>query len=168
MIFCSVRHAAMVPLCVLAVLLGGMPCEAGPLERQTANKSVVRSFWTDVWAERKFNRIDELFSEDFVIHSAGKPIGPRNAFKDWVKSFFSNVDDLELEVLDIFAEEDKVITRWICRGRFVGNMFGINGRSQRIEFTGMNIMTVRDGRIVEAWVERDGLGLARQIGLVKE
>ena len=27
---------------------------------------------------------------------------------------------------------------------------------------------VRDGKIVEAWVERDALGLARQIGLIKE
>jgi predicted ester cyclase len=47
-------------------------------------------------------------------------------------------------------------------------MFGIKGSGQPISFTGMNIMTVRDGKIVEAWVERDAFGLARQIGLIKE
>ena len=64
----------------------------------------------------------------------------------------------------LIAEGDKVITRWTCRGRFVGQMFGVKGKGQPIAFTGVNIMTVRDGRIVESWVDRDALGLARQVG----
>lgn len=151
-------------LCVVASL--ATPA-MGAEQTETANKAVVQAFWTDVWAKRRFDRVDELFADDFVIHSAGKTIGPRDKFKAWVRSFFANIDDLELIVEDIFADGDKVITRWLCKGRFTGEMFGLKGKGQPIAFTGMNIMTVRDGRIVEAWVERDSLGLARQIGLIK-
>ena len=153
-------------LAAFALLLATGAVKASP-EQESANKAVVQSFWSDVWGDRKFGRIDELFAEDFVIHSAGKPIGPRAKFKGWVESFFSNIEDLELEVDDIFADGDTVITRWTCRGRFAGEMFGIKGKGQEIAFTGVNIMTVRDGKITEAWVERDGLGLARQIGLIE-
>jgi steroid delta-isomerase-like uncharacterized protein len=156
---------AMTVLVLFAAIGEGSYAREGGTEADS--KAVVEAFWNDVWEQQRFDRIDELFAEDFVIHSAGKAVGPREKFKAWVRSFFRHIEGLKLDVHDIFAEGDKVITRWTCSGRFVGEMFGVKGRGQPISFTGMNIMTVRDGRIVEAWVERDALGLARQIGAAK-
>ena len=164
-----VRLSAVVGLLVFALGVLShhslLHAHEGPMEAD--NKAVVQDFWSDVWKERRFDRIDELFAEDFVIHSAGKEVGPRSKFRSWVESFFKNIEGLKLDVHEIFAEGDMVITRWTCSGRFVGEMFGVKGEGQPIVFTGMNIMTVRDGRIVEAWVERDALGLARQVGAMK-
>ena len=160
------KKFAVIGLLVLALVVSPRHSwlEAHEGATEVHNKAVVQAFWNDVWKERRFDRIDELFAKEFVIHSAGKEVGPRSKFRAWVESFFENIEALELEVHDIFAEGDKVITRWTCRGRFVGQMFGVKGKGQPIAFTGVNIMTVRDGRIVESWVERDALGLARQVG----
>ncbi len=115
---------------------------------EAGSKAVVDAFWNYVWEQQRFDRIDELFSEGFVIHSAGKAVGPREKFKAWARSFFKHIEGLKLDVHEIFAEGDKVITRWTCSGRLVGEMFGGKGRGQLISFTGMNIITVRDGRII--------------------
>ncbi len=126
----------------------------------------VEAFWSRVWLARELDAIDELMAEDFVIHSADRTIGPRTAFKEWVGSFFANIEDLEFEVLDMFTDGTKVATRWRCSGKLKGIMFGVKGTGQAISFTGINLMTVKDGRITEAWVERDGLGIARSLGVL--
>lgn len=134
---------------------------------ESANKATVAALWSDDWNKRKFDWIDGLFAVDIVIRSTGREVGPKDRFKAWVCSLFQNIEDLKLEVQVIFADGDKLITRWTGSGGFVGEMFGIKGTGQPVSLTGMKNMTVRDGRIVEAWVERDALGLARQVGAVK-
>ncbi len=129
--------------------------------------AVVQAFWDRVWSAGDVDAIDELMADDFEIVSAGQIIGPRDRFKAWVASFFDNIDDLELEVLDLFTDGGKVATRWRCSGRLTGSMFGVKGTGQEIAFTGINLMTVEDGKIKKAWVERDALGLARSLGAVK-
>ena len=136
-------------------------------DAETPNKATVAAFWSDDRNKRKFDWIDDLFAVDIVIRSAGKEVGPRDRFRAWVVPLFQYIEDLKLEVHVIFADGDKLITRWTCSGGFVGEMFGIKGTGQPVSFTGIKNMTVRDGRIVEAWVERDALGLARQVGAVK-
>ncbi len=123
----------------------------------------VQAFWDEVWNGGDVDAIDRLMTEDFVIHSAGESIGPRDAFKSWVASFFENISGLKLEVQDIFSDDHKVVTRWRCTGTLTGTMFGIEGTGQPIHFTGINIMTVKDGRITQAWVERDALGMFRRL-----
>ncbi|MGF1453835.1 MAG: ester cyclase [Alphaproteobacteria bacterium] len=128
-----------------------------------AARAPVEAFWAEVWNRGQIDAIDRLMSEDFVIHSAGRTIGPRDAFKAWVASFFDNISGLSLDVQDIMTDGRTVVTRWRCTGTLTGTMFGIEGTGQPIQFTGINIMTVEDGRITEAWVERDALGLLHRL-----
>ena len=46
-------------------------------------------------------------------------------------------------------------------------MFSIKRTGQQVLFAGMKTMTVRNGRIIEAWIVRDDLDPGRHVGAVK-
>ena len=65
------------------------------------------------------------------------------------------------------AKSDRLVTRWTCSGESVGDMFSIKRTGQQVLFAGMKTMTVRNGRIIEAWIVRDDLDPGRHVGAVK-
>lgn len=70
---------------------------------------------------------------------------------------------VDVEVLDLFASDDKVVVRYRfpVRGDVVlGGKKGISA-----EMTGITIARVEDGRIVEVWHEQDSLGALLELGL---
>jgi predicted ester cyclase len=68
-------------------------------------------------------------------------------------------------LIDIVAQEERVMAWVRCEGRHVGNFFGIpptaHSRSRRCMPS-----RVEDEIVREHWAVRDDLGLFRQIGLI--
>ena len=125
--------------------------------RKNTAEKLARDFLTRVWGpEHDIDAIAELMSPDYVIHSGGKTIRGRDAFKAWVVDFQRQMPDAIDEVLDVFANPagDRVVARWINRGRNSG-VFGLPPDGKRIEFHGISVWRVRDGRLAECWVERE-------------
>jgi ketosteroid isomerase-like protein len=113
-------------------------------------------FFRRVWAPpHDLDAIDELMTEEYVITTGGVTIRGREAFKAWVREFQGRVRDAENETLEVFANAagDRVVSRWVCRGRN-GGLFGLPPDGGPVEFTGIAIWRVEDGRLAECWVER--------------
>lgn len=120
---------------------------------------LVREFMERVWrAPADFDAIDQLMTADYVITTAGTVVRGREEFKEWVCRFQELLEGANNEVLDVFADAtgERVVSRWICRGRNRG-IFGLPDDQLPIEFSGIAIWRVRDGRLAECWVERSGL-----------
>lgn len=122
------------------------------------NERVVRRFWEEVWNEKRFDAIDELVAEGFTLHSAGTRIGPRSEFKPWVEGFHDDVGGIEFVVHDLFSGDGKVTTRWTIRGTHEG-IFDLPATGEPIEFTGLTVFAVADGRLRKGWVERSAYEL---------
>jgi predicted ester cyclase len=67
---------------------------------------------------------------------------------------------------DIIVSADTVVTRWTASGHHQGAVFGIPPTGKRITWTGITIWRIDAGKVVEAWVSRDMLGLLQQVGAV--
>lgn len=120
-------------------------------------EKLARDFLTRVWGPgHDLDAVDDLMTEDYVITSAGKRIRGRKAFKDWIAEFHRLVPGAVDEILDVFANPagDRVVARWICRGRS-GGAFGLPADGQWIEFHGISVWKVKEGRLAECWVERE-------------
>lgn len=118
---------------------------------------LARDFLARVWGPgHAIDAIDELMAPDYVIHSGGRTIRGRDAFKAWVVDFQRQMPEAIDEIVDIFANEagDRVVARWINRGRSNG-VFGLPPDGKQIEFHGISVWRVRDGRLAECWVERE-------------
>ena len=69
-------------------------------------------------------------------------------------------------LIDIVAQDERVMAWGRCEGRHVGNFFGIPPTGRAFSFEAMHAFRVEDEIVREHWAVRDDLGLFRQIGLI--
>jgi predicted ester cyclase len=50
------------------------------------------------------------------------------------------------------------------RGKHTGDHLGVAASNSPVEFTGISIVRIRDGQIVEAWNNFDFMSMNQQIG----
>jgi steroid delta-isomerase-like uncharacterized protein len=87
--------------------------------------------------------------------------------KEWFANTFRAVPDFRMEVLDLIASDDKVAVRWHLTGTFSGDarFEGAIATGEKIDITGCDVLTVRDGRIVHNDAYMNGMQMARQLGV---
>jgi predicted ester cyclase len=88
------------------------------------------------------------------------------AFREFHKTFRGAFPDIVVEVEDCIAEGDKVVARCAVRAKHTGDSLGISATNADVDFTGIAICRIRDGRIVEAWNNFDFMRLNRQLGAI--
>jgi predicted ester cyclase len=128
---------------------------------ETTGEKLLTEFWVKVYNQpQDFSTIDRLCTEDFVLTTSGKDVVGRAAFKEWVVSFSSKIRDLRLKNLEMFSSADgtRVVSRWVVTG-FNRGMFGTSPDDRPVEFTGIAIWEVRDGKLAHNWVERSAYEL---------
>jgi steroid delta-isomerase-like uncharacterized protein len=136
------------------------------------NKEKVRRLMEESLGGGKPELVDELLDADFVRYdpyiAAGELRGAQTV-KENIVWFRNAFPDLSATVEEQVAEDDKVVSRWTLRGTHRGDFFGIAGRGDRVEFTGIQIDRFDEsGRIVEERAEFDLLGAMRQMGAIPE
>lgn len=131
------------------------------------NKALVGRYFNAAWNEGNSAVIDELFAANFHHHNPGVPDGgSREGFKLFNGAFRSAFPDLRLTQDDVIAEGDKVVTRFTAHGTQQGELQGIAPTGKPINVTGIEIMRVSGGKIVEGWVDFDQLGMLQQLGVI--
>ncbi|WP_218825574.1 ester cyclase [Streptosporangium subroseum] len=117
---------------------------------------IVEAFWDAVWNAHDPDAIDRFVVDDFVITSGGEDVVSKESFKEWVRNFLEKINDLNLEVIESFQNEDgsRVASRWRITGRNNG-VLGTAADQRPIAFTGTAVWAVReDGKLLHNWVER--------------
>lgn len=135
------------------------------LPSQSGAERLATEFLSRVWGPaHDLDAIDELMTEDYVIHSAGTSIRGRDTFKAWVEKFQTVLEGAQNEILEVFADGsgERVVSRWLCTGRNRG-IFGLPADGRDVAFTGIAIWRVQDGRLAECWAERAALEAYRAL-----
>jgi steroid delta-isomerase-like uncharacterized protein len=73
--------------------------------------------------------------------------------------------DRIFSVEDILAKGDKVVSRYIFKGTHEGDIEGLPATGKKIEYPGIEIFRVENGKIVESWDVQDTLSLNQQLGM---
>lgn len=69
-----------------------------------------------------------------------------------------------MDVEEMLASGDRVITRWSATATHRGTFRGLAPTGRRVRTSGIAIDRVVGGRRVEGWAMMDVWGLARQLG----
>jgi steroid delta-isomerase-like uncharacterized protein len=131
------------------------------------HKAIARRFREDLWNTGDLALVGPLFDRDCVVH-ARLPFttdftrGP-DAVGQLVLFYRIAFSDLRMTIEEIVAEEDLVVTRWNARGVHTGDLLGLPPTGREIFTTGMDMLRIRDGKIVEGWVSWDALALIEQL-----
>jgi steroid delta-isomerase-like uncharacterized protein len=112
------------------------------------NKAIVRGYLDEIVNRRNLTAFDSFFSEDVVFHDVRNFTTHHPAFMLAIQSAFP---DLHLTIGDQIAEGDKVVTRVTFHGTHQGPFNGIAATGKRLEWAGVAIDRIADGKIVEMW-----------------
>ena len=131
------------------------------------NKTVVRRFVEEVQNKKDPAVFDELNDPEFVNLSAppGMP-ADREGGKMFLWSFFSAFPDSRWTVDDMIAEGDRVATKKTFTGTHTGDFGEITATGNRVTLQYVDILRLRDGKIIEHWLCMDQLTFLQQLGAV--
>ena len=133
------------------------------------NVALIHRWFEEVWNKGRAEAIDEMFAEDGVAHGLGdqgaKLIGPAG-FKPFFETFRGAFPNIKVTIEDTVSEGDKVAARWVGRMTHQGDHLGFAATGRQAEITGMSIVRIRDGKIVEGWNNFDMMGLMQQLGVI--
>ena len=132
------------------------------------NKAVIRRWFDEVWNKGRADAIPELFADEGVAHGlsddAANPLRGPAGFLPFHAQFREAFPNIEVVVEDQIAEGDLVATRCSVRGKHTGDSLGFAATQAPVEFTGVTITRIKDGKIVEAWNNFDFMKMYRQLG----
>jgi predicted ester cyclase len=132
---------------------------------------VVRQWFKEVWDEGRVDAIDRLMAPDGLVHGLTGPGGPPltgpASFRPVFKMFRDALGDLRIDVERTVVQGDMCAAFCRVRGRHVGDALGGPPTNRDVDFTGITIARVQDGRLVEGWNVFDFLAMYQQIGWVK-
>lgn len=123
--------------------------------------------------EHLFNRgdltvADERFADHILLHSpaTAAPVRGRSAVVDFIVKLRVAFPDLHLEIADLVADGDRVVTRCATTGTHLGDYFGVPPTGHRVEITEVHIFRIAATRIEELWLVFDVLGVLQQLHMM--
>ncbi len=134
------------------------------------NKALIRRWFEEVWNKGRADAIAELFADDGVAHGlsddTANPLRGPAGFLPFPAQFREAFPNIEVVVEDQIAEGDMVATRCSVRGKHTGHSLGFAATQVPVDFTGVTITRIKDGKIVEAWNNFDFMKMYRQLGAI--
>ena len=131
------------------------------------NTQLMRRWFHEVWNEGKIQTVHELFAADGVARGQAGPEavirGPAE-FVPFVEQIRSAFPDIDIKVEDAFGTGDMVAVRWSAAMTHQGDHLGIAASGKRVQITGITIVRIVNGKIVEGWDNWDQLGMWQQVG----
>ena len=143
---------------------------------QSQNEAVVGRWFTEFWG-KTYNPavVDELAAPDMLLkYSLHEPRHGREDIKAFMHGFRASFPDLNFwGTAPLLADGDRVIGQWEGGGTHTGPAFGdflvgslpaASGR--KMHFTGITILRLKGGKIVEEVGLDDGVTALTQLGLL--
>jgi predicted ester cyclase len=116
-------------------------------------KAVVRRLVEEVMNGGRLDIIDEIYTPDMAASA-----------RRWIAPFRQSFPDVQMDIVDLIAEGEKVVGRFHCSATNLGAWRGRPPTGRRFERVDeVYILRVRDGRIAEAWGLEDTAARERQL-----
>ena len=123
------------------------------------NETVIYKWFEEVWNKNSEASIDKLMAADADIHGIESPNGKNGAegFTSFFKAFNEQFKDVRIEVEHVIKEEDMetALTHVTAFEKASG---------KKIQFSGLCMTRIKDGKIAEAWNHYDFMNMYHQLG----
>ena len=134
------------------------------------NDRIIRRWFHEIWNERKESTIDELAHPDIVArglrNADGTEVKGIPEFKQFFKVFTAAFPDVRAEIDFTLSEGDKVMAFMRCTGTHKGDELGLKATHKGVDFNGVAVIRVKDGKAVEAWNVFDFVTMYQQLGVM--
>ncbi|MEM8853821.1 MAG: ester cyclase [Pseudomonadota bacterium] len=133
-----------------------------------ANKALARKI-LGLWAGNANEDARAFIADTYVNHQ--EPFVDDGANDLGLEAWLALVEghkvafpDCRVEILRQVAEGDTVATRWRFSATNKGPYLGRPATNKPLSWTGIEIDVIKDGKIIESWVDWDMVRQLRQLG----
>jgi steroid delta-isomerase-like uncharacterized protein len=134
------------------------------------NKALIRRWFEEVWNKGRPDAIAEMLAAEGIVHGLSEdpsqPLRGPAGFLPFHAQFREAFPKIEVVVEDQIAEGDMVAARCSVRGKHTGDSLGFAATQAPVDFTGIAITRIKDGKIVEAWNNFDFMKMYKQLGAI--
>lgn len=74
--------------------------------------------------------------------------------------------NIKVSVEDVIRDGDKIVTRCSVKGSLEGESLRVTPANQPVDFTGMVVARIENGKIAEAWNQWDFMTMYSQLGVL--
>ena len=130
-----------------------------------ANKEIIRRY-QEAYNTNNLDVLNELLAPDWKTNAwpEGIPQSLETA-KESYRVLLQSLPDAQFMTLDLVAEGDWVVQRWLFGGTFKEELAGLPPTGQIVATSGISMFRVVGGRIVEHWGYADDTGFWQQMGV---
>jgi predicted ester cyclase len=98
------------------------------------------------------------------IHGVADLRAP-DGYREWFGALFAAFPDYRFQILSIVADDECAAVRWRSIGSFTGTgaFEGIIPNGQGVDIEGCDVLTIRDGKIVDLNAYLNAADMARQL-----
>jgi predicted ester cyclase len=144
--------------------IASIPARSIPTEvtQQEKNKAVARRVFDEIFNQGKFQVADEIYAKDFVNHGLHRDASLQEdqAWARWEKQA---LPDLNMTVDLMVAEGDLVTVVWRGRGTNTAAASPLPATGIKVEFKGITVWRIVDGKLREEWTAFDKLRVINQV-----
>lgn len=119
--------------------------------RLAKNKALVLEQVEHVVNRGDLDYLDKRQHPRFVAHGLGKGDAGGDAMKHLIRTWKTAFPDWKDEVLDVIAEDDKVVIRLKASGTHTGELLGIPPTGEAVSWNLMETVRIEDDLIIEQW-----------------
>ena len=122
----------------------------------------------EAWNAHDPNRFAKLVHEQFVAESdtLPSPVRGPHGLGEFMNVYVTAFPDLRLDVEQMVATGDFVVTRWAATGTHRGTLMGIEPTGRRVVTHGCTVAQYSGGKDVHDWIYWDSGNLLRQLGVL--
>jgi steroid delta-isomerase-like uncharacterized protein len=129
------------------------------------NKELVRQMYEAI-DEQDFETFSGLSAPDGVCHIPGVPEAvPLEAATQVIKSYYDAFPDSTHDIKAVIAEGDMVAVIFTQVSTHTGDYEGIPPTGKKISVECQHMFRLANGKIAEAWMVEDNLGMMMQLGM---
>jgi len=144
---------------------------------QDDNKAIVGRWFNDFWGENcNLDVVDQIAAPDMLLkYSLHESRKGRADIKAFMTDFRAAFPDLKFwGTADLLADGDCIVGQWEGGGTHTGPAFNdfLSGglpanTGRKMHFTGVTVLKLKDGKIIEEIGLDDGVTALTQLGLLR-
>jgi len=141
-----------------------LKAQADQADQAAGNKQVLHKF-IELFQSSKWDDFDQVIATDCVMHyPGGVDVVGLDALKAGWQVFYGALKDLKFTSLAEISEGDRLIDFLTFEATYTGDYMGQQVSGAPVKYNQVEMMRIKDGKIVEWWVEMDRLWMAQQLG----
>jgi predicted ester cyclase len=136
-------------------------------KNMAADNQGMRDFYEKVMNAHSPDMVDSFVSSDYVEHQVDPHYPPtREGLKTSFRDLFAAYPDFHVKLNFVFEHGDTAIAQITITGTNTGSMMGMPPTNKAVNFDGVDIVRLVNGKAVEHWGYLEETKMMTQLGLM--